>query len=162
MPATPYRVLFVCLGNICRSPAADNAFQHLLASQDLNARIQCDSAGTIGYHTGNPPDRRMSETIRARGIPVSGQARQFHPSDFRKFDLILTMDEDNRHGVLSLAGSDTDRSRVRRFTDFCSDYDTPDVPDPYYGGPEGFELVADMIEGGCAGLLEHILKQIDS
>lgn len=161
MPSPPFRVLFVCMGNICRSPAADNAFQHLLKKTDHLGRIECDSAGTIGYHTGNPPDKRMSRTLQTRGIPVSGAARQFHPSDFTRFDLILTMDEDNRHGILALATTDEHIAKVRRFTDFCADFDSTEVPDPYYGGADGFELVAEMIGDGCAGLLEHILKHTE-
>lgn len=161
MSATPYRVLFVCMGNICRSPAADNVFAHLLESLGHHARITCDSAGTINYHAGNPPDHRMSETLEARGIPVQGAARQFQRRDFDDFDLILTMDEDNRRGILSLAKTEDQSAKIRRFTDFCANHDADEVPDPYYGGPEGFELVADMIEDGCAGLLDHILTEID-
>ncbi len=161
MPSPPFRVLFVCMGNICRSPAADNVFNHLLKTEGHNERIQCDSAGTIGYHTGNPPDKRMSQALKARGIPVHGAARQFQPADFTRFDLILTMDEDNRHGILSLSNNAEHEAKVRRFTDFCDNFDTPDVPDPYYGGADGFELVADMIEDGCGGLLVHILKRLD-
>ena len=157
---TPFRVLFVCMGNICRSPAGDNVFRHLVAEADLGKKVECDSAGTIGYHTGKAPDRRMTSTLEGRGIPIDGAARQFQPDDFGRFDLILTMDEDNRHGVLALATDDDERRKVRRFTDFCEHFDDPEVPDPYYGGDRGFELVADMIEDGCAGLLAHVRTQM--
>jgi protein-tyrosine phosphatase len=123
-------------------------------------RIECDSAGTIDYHTGKKPDSRMRQTLVRRGIPVEGRARQFQREDFERFDLILTMDEDNRAGVLSLAVDDEERNRVRAFVEFCEEHDAPEVPDPYYGGDAGFEFVADLIEDGSQGLLKHIVAQI--
>jgi protein-tyrosine phosphatase len=150
------------MGNICRSPAADNTFKHLLDSEGLGDRIRCDSAGTIDYHTGKSPDARMGEVLKTRGIPVRGAARPFQAADLARFDLILTMDEENRADVLSLAGDSEQEAKVRRFTDFCEGFDTPEVPDPYYGGTDGFELVADMIADGCDGLLAHILQRLES
>ncbi|NIP98559.1 MAG: low molecular weight phosphotyrosine protein phosphatase, partial [Akkermansiaceae bacterium] len=152
----PFRVLFVCWGNICRSPAGENLFRNLLGENGQAERIECDSAGTIDAHTGKGPDRRMRRTLENRGIPVQGAARQIIPEDFARFDLILTMDDFNRQEVLAMARTEADRRKVRPFTDFCQSHPDRDVPDPYYGGEAGFEFVADLIEDGCRGLLEHI------
>ncbi|NNC90093.1 MAG: low molecular weight phosphotyrosine protein phosphatase [Akkermansiaceae bacterium] len=156
MADPPFRVLFVCWGNICRSPAGENVFRHQAAAAGLAGRVACDSAGTIGCHAGKSPDARMAETLRRRGVPVSGQARGFSARDFSDFDLILTMDGDNLADVLALARDEEHRVKVRPFTDFCRKFDHAEVPDPYYGGDAGFELVADLIEDGVAGLLDHI------
>lgn len=149
-------VLFVCLGNICRSPAGENVFRHMVKEAGLNDRIHCDSAGTIGYHTGNDPDARMSRTIRNRGYEVTGFSRQISLRDFKDFDLILTMDEVNYTNVIGLTKNDEQRARVKRFTDFCTEHEEKEVPDPYYGGDQGFELVADMIEDGSRGVLDSL------
>ncbi|MDB4508283.1 low molecular weight phosphotyrosine protein phosphatase [Akkermansiaceae bacterium] len=149
-------VLFVCLGNICRSPAGENVFRHMVKEAGLNDRIHCDSAGTIGYHTGNDPDARMSRTIRNRGYEVTGFSRQISLRDFKDFDLILTMDEVNYTNVIALTKNDEQRARVKRFTDFCTEHEEKEVPDPYYGGDQGFELVADMIEDGSRGVLDSL------
>jgi len=151
-------VLFVCLGNICRSPAAENIFRHVVKKAGLSHEIAIDSAGTIGFHSGKSPDTRMSRTIRQRGYEVGGHARQFSHHDFDAFDLILTMDDENYANVLSLAKSAAQKDKVRRFTDFCTEHDHDEVPDPYYGRGEGFELVADLIEDGSSGLLAHLTK----
>lgn len=155
-----YRVLFVCWGNICRSPAGENVFRHLMAESALAARIDCDSAGTIDAHAGNPPDKRMTQTLERRGIRVQGAARKIRVEDFDSFNLILTMDDFNRQEVLAMTRNDADRSKVSSFTEFCSEHDATEVPDPYYGGESGFELVADLIEDGCQGVLEHIEAQL--
>ncbi len=152
-------VLFVCMGNICRSPAGENIFRALTKEAQLSGPIRCDSAGTIGYHTGNKPDQRMSRTIRQRGYEVTGAARQFSINDFETFDLILTMDEENYTDITKLAKTKAHQHKLRRFTDFCTEHSHRSVPDPYYGGEEGFELVADLIEDGSAGLLAHIRKE---
>ncbi|MDA8975369.1 low molecular weight phosphotyrosine protein phosphatase [Akkermansiaceae bacterium] len=149
-------VLFVCLGNICRSPAGENVFRHMVKEAGLNDRIHCDSAGTTGYHTGNDPDARMSRTIRNRGYEVTGFSRQISLRDFKDFDLILTMDEVNYTNVIALTKNDEQRARVKRFTDFCTEHEEKEVPDPYYGGDQGFELVADMIEDGSRGVLDSL------
>jgi protein-tyrosine phosphatase len=154
------RVLFVCWGNICRSPAAENVFRQVLAASAHAGRIGCDSAGTIDAHTGKPPDPRMRRTLERRGIPVRGKARCIDPGDFARFDLILTMDDFNRREVLALARTASERARVRPFVSFCRRHDHPEVPDPYYGGDDGFETVVDLIEDGCAGLLDHLAAQL--
>ena len=147
------------MGNICRSPAGENVFRDLVDKAGLSNSIRCDSAGTLGNHIGNKPDARMSRTIRKRGYEVTGTARQFSLRDFEIYDLILTMDDENFANIIKLAKTDEDRDRVRKFTDFCTDHDESEVPDPYYGGDAGFELVADLIEDGSAGLLAHIRKK---
>ena len=152
----PCQVLFVCMGNICRSPAGENIFRHKVKEAQLSGPIRCDSAGTIGFHTGKKPDARMSKTIKKRGYEVTGSARQFGVRDFEIYDLILTMDDENYANVMKLARSDEDRARVHKFTEFCTEHSHNEVPDPYYGGDEGFELVADLIEDGSAGLLAYI------
>lgn len=152
-------VLFVCMGNICRSPAGENIFRHLVKEAGLSKEIICDSAGTLGYHTGNNPDTRMSRTIRKRDYDVTGYARQFSLHDFEAFDLILTMDDENYANIIALAKSEEQKARVHRFTDYCTEHDHREVPDPYYGGDGGFELVADLIEDGSRGLLNHLTKK---
>ena len=112
-------VLFVCMGNICRSPAGENIFRHLVKEAGLSKEIICDSAGTLGYHTGNNPDTRMSRTIRKRDYDVTGYARQFSLHDFEAFDLILTMDDENYANIIALAKSEEQKARVHRFTDYC-------------------------------------------
>ncbi|MEN8774714.1 MAG: low molecular weight protein-tyrosine-phosphatase [Akkermansiaceae bacterium] len=156
-----YNLLFVCLGNICRSPAGENIFRHVVKESGLSDQIDCDSSGTIGIHSGNKPDARMSQTISRRGYEVAGHARQFALQDFELFDLILTMDNENFQNVIKLAVTAEERAKVRNFTDFCSQHDLIEVPDPYYGGNAGFELVADLIEDGVEGLLAHVKKEIE-
>ena len=156
----PFRVLFVCMGNICRSPAGEIVFRHLVEEAGLGGRIQIDSAGTIGYHAGNPPDPRMSETLRNRGYTISGRSRQITPTDLTDFDLILVADKDNLRDVRSLASSGQSLDHVQLVTDYCSNHDANHVPDPYYGGPSGFEKVADLVEDACGGALVSIKSRI--
>ncbi|MCD8488620.1 MAG: low molecular weight phosphotyrosine protein phosphatase [Desertifilum sp.] len=155
----PYKLLFVCLGNICRSPSAENIMNHLIAQQGLGDRILCDSAGTSSYHVGSPPDRRMTAAASMRGIALKGQARQFSKADFAAFDLILAMDRENYHNILALAPSDRDRHKVRLMCDFCTRFTLQEVPDPYYGGPEGFNTVIDLLLDACEGLLAFVLQE---
>ena len=129
--------------------------RHLL-KQDGPQGISLDSAGTAGYHIGKGPDSRMTATLESRDIPVTGQARQFTKKDFADFELIIPMDEDNRRDILRLAGSEADRAKVKPFMSFCENFSNSDVPDPYYGGQDGFELVADIMEDGCAGILQSL------
>ena len=149
------RILFVCLGNICRSPAGENTMRHLLQQEEVEG-VSPDSAGTAGYHIGKGPDPRMTATLQSRHIRVSGNARQFTKKDFADFDLIIPMDEDNRRDILRLARHEDDRAKVKPFMSFCENFSNPDVPDPYYGGQDGFELVADIMEDGCTGILTFI------
>ena len=153
------RILFVCLGNICRSPAGENTMRHLLQQENVK-EVSLDSAGTAGYHIGKGPDPRMTATLHSRDIRVTGQARQFTKKDFADFDLIIPMDEDNRRDILRLARSEEERAQVRPFMSFCENFSNPDVPDPYYGDQDGFELVADIMEDGCLGILQYLRSSL--
>lgn len=151
----PYKLLFVCLGNICRSPAAENMMNHL-AQDGLGDQIICDSAGTAGYHIGSSPDRRMTAAANDRGIQLQGKARQLQKSDLQQFDLILAMDRENYQNILSLATTQAERDKVHLMCDFCTRHSLKEVPDPYYGGPEGFVQVLDLLQDACEGLLKYV------
>lgn len=150
------RVLFICMGNICRSPTAEGVFRHLVAEQGLADKITIDSAGTHDYHIGNPPDARAQAAATRRGYDLSSlRARQVTSDDFVAFDYVLAMDADNRSLLLQQCPPEY-RGRVHLFLEFA-DGDVPaDVPDPYYGGGEGFEYVLDLVENAAQGLLRHI------
>jgi protein-tyrosine phosphatase len=154
-PATrPHRVLFVCLGNICRSPAAEIIFRKLVADAGREAEFEIDSAGTIGHHTGAPPDARMAATLEVRGYRIRGQARELLPADLENFDLIVTMDETNQEDVRRLDRSGAPHDKIRPLVGFCRDHDDVRVPDPYYGGQRGFDHVIRLLEDGCRGVLD--------
>lgn len=155
----PYKLLFVCLGNICRSPSAENIMNYLIAKANLNGAIVCDSAGTSNYHIGSSPDRRMSLAAQKRGITIKGSARQFEVSDFTAFNLILAMDRSNYRNILSLDSEGLYQDKVRLMCDFALNYSEKEVPDPYYGGAEGFDHVIDLLLDSCNGLLDYIVKQ---
>lgn len=146
------------MGNICRSPAAHCVFQHLVDEAGVSDKFEIDSAGTIGYHEGAPPDSRMQKALRSRQIPVIGHSRPLTVQDLRTFDLILAMDHANLADARRLSRTDAQFKKVRLFTDFCHNHAFPEVPDPYYGGDHGFEHVLDMVEDGCQGLLEAMTQ----
>ncbi|SBO43509.1 low molecular weight protein-tyrosine-phosphatase [Cyanobium sp. NIES-981] len=155
----PTRVLFVCLGNICRSPAAEGVFLHLLAQRQLEDQFVVDSAGTGGWHTGRPADRRMQAAAAQRGLTLTSRARQLQLADLTSFDHILTMDDDNLAQVRGLSGelgSRADLARIEPLTRYCREHQAEAVPDPYYGGPEGFDRVLDLLFDACLGLVEHL------
>lgn len=152
----PKKILFVCLGNICRSPAAENIMNHLIDQADLNTAIICDSAGTSSYHIGSPPDPRMTAAAASRGITFRGKARQFKKSDFAEFDLILAMDRDNYQDIIYLDRDGKYRDKVKMMCEFCTHHTLKEVPDPYYGGPEGFNQVIDLLLDACDGLLKYL------
>lgn len=156
----PYKLLFVCLGNICRSPSAENIMNHLVAARGLEDRIICDSAGTSAYHIGEPPDRRMTAAAAKRGIELKGRARQFQKQDFEAFDLILAMDKDNYENICYLDRSGQYRDKVKLMCDFCLEFSDREVPDPYYGGAEGFNYVIDLLLDACGGLLKQIESEL--
>ncbi|MEM9908265.1 MAG: low molecular weight protein-tyrosine-phosphatase [Cyanobacteria bacterium P01_D01_bin.44] len=149
------RLLFVCLGNICRSPSAENIMNHLI-EQNSVTDIICDSAGTSSYHIGSTPDRRMTAAAKQRGIQLVGQARQFSPKDFEQFDWILAMDHSNYRDILSLDTTGQYEHKVRLMCDFCTRHADKEVPDPYYGGPQGFNYVIDLLLDACEGLLTFV------
>ena len=150
-------LLFVCWGNICRSPAAECTFRKLVEDQGLADKISCDSAGTIASHQGNPPDARMRQAAEARGIPIKGSARMINDKDYHDADLIITMDNFNFSEVNKFAPDPSLKKKIRPFCDFVTTEDS-EVPDPYYGGPAGFEKVLDLLEDGCGQILNHIQK----
>ncbi|AHB88454.1 low molecular weight phosphotyrosine protein [Thermosynechococcus sp. NK55a] len=152
----PIRLLFVCLGNICRSPAAEGIMKDLVKKAGLEHEIQCDSAGTSNFHVGDPPDARMVMTARQRELHLIHRARQFHAADFEEFDLILAMDRENYYDILRLDPAGKYRDKVRLMCDFCRHHDAKEVPDPYYGGRQGFEKVLDLLTDACEGLLEYL------
>ncbi len=152
----PYRILFVCLGNICRSPAAEIIFRKQVADAGKGSDFEIDSAGTLDYHEGAPPDHRMSATLKRRGYTISGKARQIKKADLEHFDLIITMDQSNYTEVKSLDRTLQFHSKIKPLVSFCREHDDKHVPDPYYGGQEGFEHVAQLLEDGCAGILNDI------
>lgn len=154
-----YKLLFVCLGNICRSPSAENIMKHLIKEQDLEKEIICDSAGTSSYHIGSHPDRRMTAAAIRKGISLKGRARQFEISDFENFDLILAMDKDNYRDILYLDREGKYKDKVRLMCDFTRYHSQTEVPDPYYGGVDGFNQVIDLLLDACGGLLKFIQQQ---
>lgn len=131
---------------------------HLIEKAGLSDQIICDSAGTGGYHIGAPPDRRMAAAASRRGITLKGRARQFQRSDFEEFDLILAMDRENYRDILSLDSSGKYRDKVKLMCDFAAHHSEQEVPDPYYGGPEGFNKVIDLLLDACEGLLQEVIK----
>ena len=153
-----YNLLFVCLGNICRSPSAENIMNHLIKEADLIDQIICDSAGTSAYHIGSAPDRRMRTAAMRRGIELVGKARKFQPIDFERFDLILAMDRENYRDIIYVDRKEQYLDKVMMMCSFATQYDDVEVPDPYYGGQDGFEYVIDLLLDACSGLLDHIVK----
>lgn len=153
MEKSKTRVLFVCMGNICRSPAGEGVMRSLVEQAGLSEQVEIASAGTIGMHAGSLPDPRMRTAAARRGYALISRARKFVAADLDVFDLILTMDEDNHRNVLALASTPEQRARVRPFCDFCEQHEDAAVPDPYYGGPQGFDHVLDLLEDGCRGVL---------
>jgi protein-tyrosine phosphatase len=156
----PYSILFVCMGNICRSPTAHGVLLHMVRDRGLGGQLQVDSAGTHNYHPGNPPDERSQAHAVKRGYDLSAlRARQISDSDFERHDLILAMDWDN----LALIQDECPAEhlhKVRRLTEFCLKHNSPVVPDPYYGGKDGFEHVLDLVEDACEGLLRYAENQL--
>ncbi len=153
-----YRILFVCMGNICRSPAAHGVMEKLIDREGLADRVEVDSAGTGGWHRGNLPDPRMRRHAAQRGYDLTSRARQVNSSDFHDFDLILVMDHQNLRDLQSFVRAPDDLRNVKLFCEFVKDRSETEVPDPYYGGDEGFETVLDLVENGCAEILRTIPK----
>lgn len=153
------KILFVCLGNICRSPTAEAVFRAVAAREAPELQIEVASAGTAGYHVGAPPDIRTRQAATRRGYDMSLlRARMVEPRDFEEFDLILAMDRENLN-VLHRRAPAHVRERVRLFLEFAPDAVVTEVPDPYYGGPNGFEEVLDLVEAASRGLLQHLRQR---
>ena len=155
------KVLFVCLGNICRSPTAEGVFRKLVQEQGLADQIEIDSAGTHAYHVGAPPDARAQQAARQRDIDLSGlRGRQATARDIERFDYVLAMDRENHENLLDICPDGLEH-KVRLFMEFAPARSEKEVPDPYFGGPAGFDRVLDMIEEAAAGLLKNIHRHLN-
>jgi protein-tyrosine phosphatase len=153
------RILFVCMGNICRSPTAEGVMRALVREAGLEERIELDSAGTGGWHAGEPPDERSTLAAARRGIALEGSARQVRGEDFADFDLLVAMDRENLRGLLAAAPGEEAAEKVRLLREFDpagGDASGLDVPDPYYGGERGFDDVLDLVQAACRGLLDEL------
>lgn len=153
-----YRVVFVCLGNICRSPAGEGILKKMIKEQRLEDNISVDSAGTSGYHDGDLADPRMRQHGARRGYKFDSISRRFTAKDFDNFDIILAMDDSNYHNIMRLAPDLESEKKVHRMVEFSTRYGHDHIPDPYYSGADGFELVLDLLEDACEGLLEEMKK----
>lgn len=158
MAPNPTSILFVCLGNICRSPLAEGIFAHLAESRGIGGEFRVDSAGTGAYHTGERPDSRSIAVASNHGVNLYGVARQVTHGDFSDFDVIVAMDRSNRRSLERMRGRGThnDRTEIVMMRDYDPERGNPDVPDPYYGGPDGFERVYRMLERCCDRLLDTL------
>jgi len=149
------KILFVCLGNICRSPSAEAVFRGLVKDAGVEDRFEIDSAGTSAWHAGEPADERMQIHAQKRGYKLTSISRKFDPeADFNHFDMIIGMDDENFETLKRMARNRDDLHKIYKMTDFRKEWNYTEVPDPYYGGDEGFELVLDLLEDSCEGLLE--------
>lgn len=151
------KVIFVCMGNICRSPSGEAVMNKFVKKAGLENEIECDSAGTIAYHEGEQADSRMKRHAIKRGYRLTSVARKFKDIDFEKFDYIIAMDNNNLRDLKSFDRGNKYSNKIFKMTDFSSEKKYDEVPDPYYSGPEGFELVLDILEDSCAGLLDKII-----
>lgn len=154
-----YKILFVCLGNICRSSTAEEIMYQLLVKEGLEKEIEVDSAGILSYHEGELPDSRMRMHAARRGYNLTHRSRPVRSEDFYNFDLIIGMDDRNMDDLKSLAPSLEGEKKVHRMCEYCVDKLVDYVPDPYYGGASGFENVLDILEDACGGLLEHLKRK---
>lgn len=155
------KILFVCMGNICRSPAAEGIFKKYIENEKLESKIYVESAGTIDYHTGELPDDRMRRHGLTRGYTFDSRARQFDPDkDFDEFDLIITMDNDNYSNIRVLDNKNVYSHKINKMADYISNKNITEVPDPYYSGTDGFEFVLDILEDGTKNLLTKIKEDL--
>jgi protein-tyrosine phosphatase len=155
-----YRVLFVCTGNICRSPTAEGIFRRMVDDAGLAHLVEADSAGTHGYHVGEAPDARSQAAARTRGYDLSGlRARQVHRKDFADFDLLVAMDR-GHHAILTRLAPSAESHKVRLMMSYARALGHEEVPDPYYGGPDGFEVVLDLLETASRGLLVEVSRRL--
>lgn len=155
-----YKILFVCLGNICRSSAAEGIMNKLIEENGLKEKISTDSAGLISYHEGELPDKRMIAHAARRGYNLTHLSRPVRAEDFEIFDLIIGMDDDNIKRLLRIAPSDAERGKIHKMTEYMLNRVATTVPDPYYGGASGFENVLDILEDACEGLLQSISTKL--
>lgn len=159
MSSQPISILFVCLGNICRSPLAEAVFRYVVEEAGLEARFRIDSAGTSGYHDGEPPDRRTTAVATRRGVRMGGTSRQVTEDDLEAFDYLVVMDHSNRQEVERLKEGAAGSAEVRLFREFDPEANGDlEVPDPYFGGPDGFEDAHDLVERSARGLLDYLTE----
>jgi protein-tyrosine phosphatase len=152
----PYRVIFVCMGNICRSPMAEAVLRQKLVDADLSGAVAVDSAGTGAWHVGDPADRRTRQALARRGYPDGHVARVFDPQWFAERDLVIALDLDNQRALRRMAPNRTTADTVRLLREFDPDADSLEVPDPYYGGAADFDIALDQVEAACDGLVDHL------
>lgn len=153
------KVLFVCLGNICRSPAAEAVLQNLVKGANLDTEVEIASAGTSGYHDGGMPDPRMIEHGKRRGYVLDSISQKFIPEHFEQYDAIITMDRSNYQNVIKQTSDKKLIEKVKPFSHYCCEHSITEVPDPYHGGEEGFEYVFDLMEDGCSEILRRIKEK---
>lgn len=155
---SPKSILFVCMGNICRSPMAEGVFLHILKRERREKDFIVDSAGTIGYHTGELPDSRMRMHAAQRGYRLESRSRKVMRSDFETFGLIVAMDDANYDDLCEMASTIEEKEKIVRMTDYCTRHKATHIPDPYYGGEQGFEYVIDLLEDACEGLFSQLIN----
>ncbi len=154
------RILFICMGNICRSPCGEGVMQKFIKDKNLEKELMCDSAGTISYHAGDPADARMKKHAQKRGYSLDSISRQIkYPEDYKNYDYIVVMDKENLNNVLELDQENQYRKKIFEMVEFCINPHPGVVPDPYYGGDKGFEEVIDIVEDGCQNMLDKIIKE---
>lgn len=153
------KLLFVCLGNICRSPSGEAVMNHFIEQRGLSKLIECDSAGTYGGHAGEPADSRMQRHAILRGYDLTSRSRQIKQKDLEHFDYIIAMDNSNLRNISNLDKKDIYSEKIVKMTDYCSRCAEDEVPDPYYGGAAGFEHVLDILEDACEGLLNEVVDK---
>lgn len=158
----PFKICFVCLGNICRSPTAEGVFQHLVNERSLQSFFEIDSAGTSAYHIGESANSKSRQVAEKHGVTLHSRARKFDSSDLDYYDLILAMDDENFSNIRQLDNKDVFEEKIMRLREFDPDPGNGQVPDPYYGGMDGFENVFSVVKRSCEHLLDELEQQIDN
>ncbi len=155
------KILFVCMGNICRSPAAEGIMKHMIEKEGMQNEVTVDSAGTIDYHLGELPDARIIRHSGIRGYKLNHKAKIFNPEkDFEEFDYIIAMDDENLSDIKYLDVENKYSKKIFKMTEFCTAINADEVPDPFYGGPKNFEHVLDILEDTCKGLISKIKNEV--
>jgi len=157
----PYKIVFVCLGNICRSPTAEGVFQHLVNERGLHPYFYIDSAGTSAWHIGEPANSKSRQMANKHGVKLNSRARKFEPADLEEFDLILAMDRENLQNIRQLDTQNRFSDKIKLMRDYDPQPGDDEVPDPYYGGMDGFQHVFDVVHRSCAALLDELEGRIE-
>jgi protein-tyrosine phosphatase len=158
----PYKILFVCLGNICRSPTAEGVFQHLVNERELQPYFYIDSAGTSAWHIGEPANSKSRQTASKHGIELNSRARKFEPADLEEYDLILAMDRENLQNIRQLDNQNRFSDKIQLMRDYDPQPGDDEVPDPYYGGMDGFQHVFEVVRRSCEALLDELEESLES